>query len=156
MSSSTTRKPIGYIIAAIAIIIAFIGIATAKFLMYEDFIDPYGDDDVELTTLRWPSSDIAQLIPRPDSTRGYTYWESSRGFDIDVGDYTSEKFNDYVNECMMGGFTVDYHANPHSFSAYNIDGYYLYLYFYEDDGIMSVDISAPPEQESENDSTIDA
>lgn len=154
MSSTPARKPVGYIIAAIAIIVAFVGIAAGKYLVSERYIDPY-DDDVELTTLRWPNSEIAQLLPKPDSTRGYTYWESSRGFDIDVGDYTIEKFNEYVNECMMRGFTVDYHANPHSFSAYNIDGYDLYLYFYEDDGIMNVDISAPPEETSENESAIE-
>ena len=97
MSSTPARKPVGYIIAAIAIIIAFAGIAAGKYLVSERYIDPY-DDDVELTTLRWPNSEIAQLLPKPDSTRGYTYWESSRGFDIDVGDYTIEKFNEYVNE----------------------------------------------------------
>ena len=154
MSASSYRKPIGYIIAAIALIVVFIGGSVVKYLVQENVIDPY-DDKVELSALRWPNSDIANLIPKPDSARGYTYWESSNGFDIDVGDYTAEMFNDYVDACLIAGFTVDYHANPHSFSAYNSDGYDLYLYYYEDDKIMNVNISAPKEETKEIDSTND-
>ena len=154
MSSASYRKPIGYIIAAIALIIVFIGGSVVKYLVEENIIDPY-NEKVKLTTLRWPNSDIAKLLPKPDSTRGYTYWESSDGFDIDVGDYTPEMFNDYIDSCLIAGFTVDYHANPHSFSAYNSDGYDLYLYYYEEDKIMNVNISAPKEEHVENDSTND-
>ena len=154
MSSASRKKPIGYIIGAIALIIVFIAGSAVRYLVDEHYIDPSGDS-VKLTTLRWPQSDIAALLPKPDSSRGYTYWEASYGFDIDVGDYTLEQFNEYVAECMNMGFTVDYHANPHSFSAYNSDGYDLYLYYYEDDGIMNINISAPKEESAENDSTID-
>ena len=151
MSSAKSKKPVGYIIGAVALIVVFAGFSIAKYLIQENYIDPY-DDKVELTTLRWPNSDIGNKLPKPDATRGYTYWESSSGFDIDVGDYTPEKFNDYVDACMDAGFTVDYHANPHSFSAYNDEGFDLYLYYYEDDGIMNVNISAPKEQPEENES----
>ena len=154
MSSASRKKPTKYLVAAILLIIVFIGGSVVKYLIEENYIDPY-NEKVELKALRWPSSEIGQMLPKPDSLRGYTYWESSTGFDIDVGDYTPEMFNDYITACMNKGFTVDYHANPHSFSAYNSEGYDLYLYYYEDDKIMNVNITAPIEKPEENDSTLD-
>ena len=73
----------------------------------------------------WPKSEIAALIPRPESSIGHVDWEASYGF------------------------YVDYRAGDDYFYAFNPDGYDLSLRWKEGD-VMSIRLDAPEEEEAES------
>ena len=97
----------------------------------------------------WPKSDIAKLIPVPESNIGRIEWEASDGFVIYVGETTKEDFDKYVDACQENGFTVDYYAGEDFYYGYNEDGFHLYLNYYEND-TMFIRMDEPDESELES------
>lgn len=97
----------------------------------------------------WPTSDLVSRVPKPESTFGEINSESSTYFSVDLGNYTNEMFNTYISECQEAGFTVDYSKSSTSFSAYDEEGYQVWLYFTADDGELSMTISAPSEEDDD-------
>lgn len=95
-------------------------------------------------TLQWPDSDIAALLPQPESELGKTNWEREDGFSLYIGNISKEKYNAYVDACRENGFTVDYSKGDDYYYADNADGYDLSLQ-YRDGNIMYLSISAPSE-----------
>lgn len=107
--------------------------------------------DAELATkceaYDWPSSDIAQLLPQPESTTGEIDVDSSDIFSIEVCATDSAQFNAYVKAVQEGGFDVDYNKTSDSFSAKNAEGYSVSVTRdYEDETIMDIRISAPEDK----------
>ncbi|MGB4609231.1 MAG: DUF4839 domain-containing protein [Saccharofermentanales bacterium] len=96
----------------------------------------------EFSDLKWPNSEIAQLLIPPDSTLGEIKWEEEYGFVIYVGETSLKKFNQYVDLCVERGFTVDYQRGDDFYYAYNVDGYKLSLK-YEGNNVMFIRIDAP-------------
>ncbi len=97
----------------------------------------------------WPKSEIAALIPRPESGIGHVDWEASYGFYIEVANTTQDDFEAYSSLCYDAGFNVDYRAGDDYFYASNPDGYDLSLYW-EEGGVMSIRLDAPEEEEPES------
>ena len=92
-------------------------------------------------TLEWPKSEIAALLPVPDSKVGSISWEGSYGFVAYVS-YTKEQYDAYANDCAEKGFTVDYSKGDTYYYADNTDGYQLSL-SYEGNNTMFVRIDEP-------------
>ena len=121
---------------------------------YKIDIDYYLDGDMDIsvyapipmTNFIWPDSDIAKLLPEPDSDYGKIEWEAEYGFVIYVGNTTRAQYNDYVNEAYSLGFTVDYKKGEDFFYADNEDGYRVSLK-YEGFNIMFIRIDEPKENE---------
>lgn len=101
---------------------------------------------MEMGTLNWPKSDIAALLPVPESTTGTVEWEASYGFVVYVGNTPIEKFNAYADLCSEMGFSVDYRRGDDYYYADNIDGYHLSLR-YEGNNILFVRIDEPDDIE---------
>jgi hypothetical protein len=93
-------------------------------------------------TLRWPSSELAKLLPIPESNTGNVSFESSSSLFIDVSNTTKEQFNAYVDECMSRGFSENFTRFDDFFSAENESGYSLLLGLI-DNSIMSITVHAP-------------
>ena len=103
---------------------------------------------IAMSNFDWPDSDIAKLLPKPDSNYGKIEWEAEYGFVIYVGNTTRAEYKDYVDMVYALGFTVDYDRGDDYFYADNIEGYSVSLK-YEGFNIMFVRIDEPDEEEPE-------
>lgn len=96
-----------------------------------------------LGELTWPDSDLAALVPRPQSTVGEIAWEYDDEINILIGEVTAEDYSTYVNECKSSGFSEIGQEETTFFHATNADGYRLDLSFNEDQNQMNIIISEP-------------
>lgn len=101
----------------------------------------------EIKEIRWPKSEIAQLLPVPKSTVGVIEWEASYGFVIYLGETTLDDYNDYADACADMGFTIDYQRGDDFYHADNEEGYHLSLR-YDGYNTMFVRIDEPDEEET--------
>lgn len=107
--------------------------------------NPKSSVDENLAEFQWPTSEIAGLLPKPESNIGKISWENSDGLSIDVGETSKQDYDKYVNSCKEKGFTVDYSSTDSAYHADNADGYSLSLYYKDDDEIMSISLNSPEE-----------
>lgn len=96
-----------------------------------------------LGELTWPDSDLAALVPRPQSTVGEIAWEYDDEINILIGEVTAEDYSTYVNECKTNGFSEIGQEGTTFFHATNADGYRLDLSFNEDENQMNIIVSEP-------------
>lgn len=105
------------------------------------------DAPEELGILNWPNSDLAKLIPEPNSTTGKVARESSDGFYIYVGETSIEDFNSYADDCGEVGFNVDYEKGDKYYRAYDETGNYVSL-VYSGNNVMTVEMKIAEEKET--------
>lgn len=91
------------------------------------------EEPMVFSEFQWPKSEIASLIPIPESSMGHIDWEASYGFVIYVAETSKEQYDAYVNSCWEKGFTVDYRKGDDYFWADDANGYHLHLKFEGDD-----------------------
>lgn len=99
------------------------------------------------TEIMWPTSALVSRLPVPESTFGDINSESADYFSVDIGNVTQAQFNAYVAACQEAGFTVEYSKSSSSFSAYDEEGYYVWVYYEPDDGIMDIMTRIPETDE---------
>lgn len=104
--------------------------------------------DVSGSSLRWPNLGICTLLPKPDADEGIVNYDSSESADIDVYNVSWDAYYQYVESCQEMGFTLDYYSSENSYEANNADGYSLWLYYDEEDQIMSISIYEPEDEVS--------
>ena len=107
------------------------------------------DAPMKMEMLKWPTSEIASLLPVPKSRIGSISWESSDGFFIYVGDTSKDDYAAYVDECSAKGFSVDYDKGDTYYYADNADGYHISLR-YQGNNVMTIEIQQPKEAAPEN------
>lgn len=95
-------------------------------------------------TFAWPRSEIAALIPVPESSIGNIEWEAAYGFVINVAETSKEQYVTYVDACFDAGFTVDYQRGDDYFWGDNKDGYKVTVRYYEGN-VMFVRMDDPDE-----------
>lgn len=82
-------------------------------------------DDLEMRTIVWPSSKIADLIPVPDSDYGNISSSSDTCLIIYIGNMTIDDYAEYVNECIKKGFDQKMSQTDEHYHADNKDGYHV-------------------------------
>lgn len=82
-------------------------------------------DDLEMRTIVWPSSEVADLLPNPKSDYGNISSSSDTCLIIYIGNMTIEDYAEYVNECIKKGFTKDISQTDDHYHADNADGYHV-------------------------------
>lgn len=97
---------------------------------------------------RWSDSELAGMIPEPESKYGRVSSESEQSFTIDVYQVSQDQFEDYVDACKECGFTVDYSRYGSSYSAENEAGCSLSLHYDDNEKEMRISLYAPKEQEN--------
>lgn len=109
----------------------------------------YADDEemhisltapMEMNTIQWPISELAQLLPVPKSTIGKFSTDTSDRLFVYVGNTSLEDYNTYVNECSQKGFSVDYDKNEKYYYAYDANGNKLSLH-YTGGNTMTIEIA---------------
>lgn len=109
-----------------------------------------GNDATEgFTEIAWPTSELVSRLPVPESTFGEINSERADYFSVDIGNISNAQFNAYVSACQEAGFTVDYSKSNTSFSAYDEEGNYVWLYYSSEDEVMDITIRKPEEEEPE-------
>ena len=105
----------------------------------------------QLGTLNWPRSELAALLPQPESSRGKVGWDSADGFQILVGDTSLDAFGAYVDACSARGFTVDYDRGDKYYYADDEKGNHLSLN-YKGNRVMSIELIGADEPDTDDSS----
>lgn len=105
------------------------------------------EDPMKMSTIQWPNSEIAKLIPPPSSNIGNIYWENSEGFVIYVGNTPKTDYEKYINECINLGFDIDYNKGDDYYYADNSNGYHVDIR-YKGYNTISIHLEAPDENDS--------
>lgn len=103
------------------------------------------DAPEELGNLRWPNSDLAKLIPEPNSKVGKVLRESSDGFYIYVGETSIDDFYIYADKCSEVGFYVDYEKGDKFYRAYDDVGNFISL-TYSGNSVVTVEMKRAEEK----------
>lgn len=103
----------------------------------------------EVHQLNWPDSGLATMLPEPGTDKGEVSMDSVDYLSVDLEQRSEEDFNKYVEACKEKGFTVDYSSSSSSYYADNEDGYHLSLFYAESQDEISIQLSAPSEEEPE-------
>ena len=106
----------------------------------------------KLAEFKWPDSDIAKLLPKPDSNIGRIEQEAEDRLAIYVGGTSIEAFGEYVDKVKSAGFEVDYQKGDTYYQADNADGYHVDI-TYEGNDIIFIIIDAPDEESQSMDET---
>ncbi len=122
------KKKIMITAVLLLIIIAIIGITRSN--------DDYGKID-------WDTIELAEILPEPPSLSADILVNSSEELSIDIEKISIEDFNDYIKKCKDFGFTIDSEKSSDSFSAYNKEGYYIDLMYWESSEKLDIDCNAP-------------
>lgn len=73
-------------------------------------------DEKEFSEYRWPTTDIAKLMPIPKSSIGKLDWSADYGFVLYVANTTQDDFNAYADECEKAGFVENYRRGDDYFT----------------------------------------
>lgn len=110
------------------------------------------DAPEELGAFTWPNSDLAKLIPEPESTVGKVQWEYADEFFVYVGETSKEAFASYADKCSAAGFDVDYQKGDTYYRAYDEAGNYVSL-DYAGNNVMKIQMKAVEEEETVDETT---
>jgi hypothetical protein len=76
----------------------------------------------EMSTITWPTSGPGSLLPAPPSTQGSIVNDTSKLYQVNVGDMDKNAFSAYAAQCKEAGFDVDYSSGDTYYQANNADG----------------------------------
>ena len=102
---------------------------------------PSQEKEESMSEISWPKSDIASIVPVPNSTIGRIEWETYYGFVIYIGNTSLEQYKDYVDLCWESGFNIEYSRGDDYFWADNEDGHCLTVR-HQEGNIMFIRIDA--------------
>ena len=96
----------------------------------------------KLGVLSWSESEMAQMLPEPDSTIGEIQQDDEKRFAVYVGNTPIEVFYAYVKACEDRGFTIGADKSEKCFSAKNNDFYKLTVE-YQGNSIIYISLDEP-------------
>lgn len=89
----------------------------------------------------WDDVELINVIPTPPSNIGKVSANSKEELRVSLENITDSRYNDYLDECVEKGFTVDAEKDSKSYKAYNADGYALDMSHTA--GGLSIELEAP-------------
>lgn len=95
-----------------------------------------------LTEFSWSNSNMAQMLPLPESNIGEIQQDDEHGFVAYVGETSIDVFNTYIQACESKGFTVDADKTDKRFSAKNTEKYELTVE-YQGNNIIYISLDEP-------------
>lgn len=118
--------------------------------VYYDYMSgKYSFDSKTDAAYQWSQTNLANVVPKPDTKIVESDISDEKNFMFDARGMSLQQFNDYVNECMEMGYTVEAMSHDGFYSANNSDGYNIFLDYDEDDRTMSASVRAPEENVSQ-------
>ncbi len=110
---------------------------------------------IEMKEISWPNGKAGKMLPVPKSTVGKFSYENDDSFFLYLGNTSPAEYAEYVNACSEKGFNVDYSKGDDYYYANNSENYHVSLK-YLGNNIMSINITAPFEEDDIETSTIDS
>lgn len=134
-------------------------IATIKYIdegnihtVYYDYSsEKYSVESETVTAYQWSQTELGSKIPKPNVEVVQSSLDTEGLFTFDIYGMSLEQFNAYVEECKGMGYTVDPSSYEGFYSAYDSEGYNVYLYYEEGDDVLSCSVRSPHD-ENEKDS----
>lgn len=84
-----------------------------------------------IAEFQWPSTEIGNLLPVPESNKGEISRSDEEQLRITVYNLSEDQCNAYIEACKENGFTIDSKIDSISYKAYNESGFYLELHYYK-------------------------
>lgn len=100
------------------------------------------DSPMELGTLTWSDSQLAKLLPIPNSDKGAIIADSNAVYSAYIGDTSIEEFEKYKEQCIEYGFTLKRTEDAKYYFAKNADGNKIEIR-YEGNNIIYVSVYEP-------------
>lgn len=115
-------------------------------------------EEIAKSDLEWPTSEVAKLLPIPESTKGRVEWEYDDSFFAYVANTSREQYDLYVDACSAAGFNINSSGNEMNYYADNSGGMHVSLSYDAENEIMSVKLAPVSEEalESTEESTVDS
>ena len=82
---------------------------------------------------------LSTMLPQIEGSEVEYHTNSDQEVDIDVDGVTYEQFDQYITDCQNMGYNIDPVKETSRYTAYNADGYYLYLNHWH--GLEDLDIT---------------
>lgn len=96
----------------------------------------------EYGALEWSASEIASLLPMPESTTGEITQDDEKRFRAYVSNTSIDAYKAYVTACVNMGFDVDANDTDKHYSAQNADGYKLSV-DYQGNNVIYIALDVP-------------
>ena len=93
----------------------------------------------------WDDMILGEMLPEPSNDMGNVWDNSQQRLSIEIEDYSSEEYLEYVEDCEEKGFTIDIYDEEWSWQAYNGDSYKLNLTYSEYSESISIELNTPIE-----------
>lgn len=96
-------------------------------------------------TFVWPTQGIALHVPEPPINKGEISRNDAEELDFEVRGVDRSQYEAYQTTCINSGYSVDSDLAPGWYEAYNEDGYFIRMYYYESGSFPRIDVyvSAP-------------
>ncbi len=116
--------------------------------IFEAFSGDYDlsySSDRDYGAVSWDSLVLGAIIPEFNGNdKGYIESNSSDYLSVEYKDVDESAFRSYVSSCQSAGYTAEQEYTESSFTAFNAEGYRLYMTYYSFDGDeMSITVEAP-------------
>ena len=76
----------------------------------------------KLKEIKWPNTDIVQMLPKPKSIYGSVYKTNSREIDVYVENTSKEEYIEYVEKCKLSGYNIRIEQTENKFAAQDTRG----------------------------------
>ncbi len=117
---------------------------TVYYNNFESSIDISLSAPPEFKEIKWPDTDISNLLPVPKSNEGIINLNSEIMLNISIGKTTQSDYDAYVEACIDKGFNVrPENIDRYTYAAENNEGYYLSIQYDERISSMTIDIMHP-------------
>lgn len=80
---------------------------------------------IQMRTIIWPNTEVANLLPMPKSDYGKITSSSDSCLIAYIGNMTMDDYVEYVNECIKQGFSKKLSQSDDHYHADNADGYHV-------------------------------
>ena len=97
------------------------------FILIIPYVGNYKQDYGRAEKFEWSVIILNEIIPEPDSLFGELNGNSSEYFSVDLYKVDKNDFNNYLEDCLEKGFTIDAEQLSDSFCAFNDTGYKISL-----------------------------
>lgn len=103
------------------------------------------DAEVEKNPLKWSNSELAQMLPIPEATKGYIDADREEKYEVVLMDVSVADFNSYKDLCIDKGFTLDAKSYSSYYKAKNENGYQVTIEY--GDKEMGITIILPEDEQ---------
>lgn len=97
----------------------------------------------KIDEIKWDIIFMKDKLPEPNSKIIEIHSNTSENLDIDIHNTSETEYYEYIKACKELGYTVEMDELSTSYDAYNGEGYYIRLIYWESDKKIDINLDAP-------------